>query len=104
MRTSIAVVSATRKPPVMKNEDDEADEIDYSKPPAKVKRDAFSYVASGKTAPGKGCKACFFYDKPHGECELVEILNEDQPGVFALDENVADNAGCAGHIAKKKEI
>lgn len=98
MRTSIAVVSATRK---MKDED--ADEQDYSSPPAKIKRDAFSYVGSGKTALDAGCKSCYFFDKGESECELFEVMQSESPELFELDKKVGPNAGCKGHIARKKE-
>ena len=100
MRTSIAVVSATRKE---KPKDEDADEQDYSAPPVKVKRDAFSYVASGKTGKSEGCKSCFFFDKPNSECELFEAVQSESPELFQLDKKVAPNAGCKAHVAKKKE-
>lgn len=92
---NIAVVTTKKKPLV------DEDDADYSNPPAKIKRDAFKYVASGKTGPNVGCKSCFYYDSPD-ECELFEMLNERMPEAFELDKNVAPNAGCKAHIAKEK--
>lgn len=94
--SKLAVVSATRK---QKPDDDESDE-DYSSPPVKIKRDAFSYVASGK--PG-GCSTCYFYDKPNKECELFEAIQKESPELFDLDKSVADHAGCKAHIDAKKK-
>ena len=94
---SIAVVTSRKK------KIDDEDEADYSNPPAKIKRDAFQYVASGKTGPDQGCKSCFYYDAPNSECELFEMLTEKMPEAFDLDKSVAANAGCRAHIAKKEE-
>ncbi len=92
---SIAIVTSRKKKP----EDENAE--DYSKPPEKIKRDAFRYVASGKTGPYRGCHSCFYFDKPEAECELFEALNDKMPESFDLEESVAPNAGCAAHILKK---
>jgi hypothetical protein len=93
--SQLSVVSASRKKPV-KEEDDE----DYQSPPAKIKRDAFGYVASGKIGPKVGCKSCYYFDNPNSECELFEMVQEELPSLFALDKSVADNAGCEAHILK----
>lgn len=95
MPSSIAVVTVRKR-------DREEEGEDYSNPPVKIKRDAFKYVASGKTGPNVGCKSCFYYDSPD-ECELFEMLNERMPEAFELDKNVAPNAGCKAHVAIRKE-
>ena len=101
MRTSIAVVSATRK---VKPKDEDADEQDYFAPPAKVKREAFSYVASGKTGKSEGCKSCWYYDAKDKECELFEMIQSEMPTMFSLDKSVSANAGCLAHVARRASV
>ena len=90
----LSVVTASRKP-----KDDE-DAEDFSKPPKKIRRDAFGYVPSGK--PG-GCSTCYFFDKAESECELFEAVQESNPELFSLNKKVAEHAGCEAHIIKKEE-
>ena len=97
MPSSLAVVTSRKKKP-----DDEDDE-DYQNPPVKIKRDAFGYVATGKTGPAVGCHSCYYFDEDDSECELFEALQEKLPELFDLEKSVASNAGCKAHIAAKKE-
>lgn len=91
--------TVTAKP---KKKEDEATES-FGNPPALIKRDAFGYVASGKTGPNVGCHSCYYYDEGDGECELFESLNDELPESFKLVEKVAPEAGCRAHVLKKKE-
>lgn len=94
--STLSVVKASPKKP----KDDE-DQDEYSKPPARIKRDAFGYVTNGMTGENEGCHSCFFFDKGDSECELFEAIQGELPDLFQLDKKVAPNAGCKARIAKK---